>query len=122
LHKGHTIESTVEDYYVDVVSRKHGLTFFNEAEVKVGWSGQWNPTWLDVRIPERKTRLLNEYREKDGVLNFYVFDKDLKQAWRIKDTYLTQDVLREASGRNIRKGEQFYHIPVEQAELIKVPE
>ena len=35
--KGHTIVSNTEDYNVDVVSQKNGITYYNEAEVKVAW-------------------------------------------------------------------------------------
>jgi hypothetical protein len=118
--KGHIIVRTEENYYVDVVSEKHGLTFYNEAEVKVAWSGEWPKDWTEIRIPERKTRLLEKYRDEKGVLNFYIFDKDLKQAWRIKDTLLTPESLREAKGRYIQKGEKFYHIPYIEAELVKL--
>ena len=118
--KGHVITNAKEDYYVDVVSEKHGLTFYNEAEVKVAWSGEWPEHWTEIRIPERKTRLLEKYRDEKGVLNFYIFDVDLKQAWRIKDTLLTPESLREAKGRYIQKGERFYHIPYKEAELVKL--
>ena len=67
-----------------------------------------------------KGRLLDKYEGENGVLNFYIFRNDMKQAWRIKDTSLTKDRLREAQGRNILKGEQFYHIPYTEAELINV--
>ena len=116
--KGHVIVRTEENYYVDVVSQKHGLTFFNEAEVKLAWDGDWPEHWTEIRIPERKTRLLEKYEGEDGVLNFYIFDKNLKKAWRIKDTLLKKESLKEASGRYIQKGEKFYHIPYTEAELI----
>lgn len=117
---GHEITNAEEDYNVDVVSTKKDYTYFNEAEVKVAWSGDWPTHWADIRIPERKGRLIEKYEGNNGVLNFYVFRKDLKQVWRIKDTSLTKDRLREAYGRNIVKGEKFYHIPYTEAELINV--
>lgn len=116
--KDHVIVNTEENYFVDVVSQKHGLTFLNEAEVKVAWSGDWPVHWKEIRIPERKQRLLDKYEGDDGVLNFYVFREDLKQAWRIKDTLLTKESLGEAKGRYIRPGELFFHIPYTEAELI----
>lgn len=118
--KGHVIVNTEENYYVDVISQKHGLTFFNEAEVKLAWEGDWPEHWTEIRIPERKTRLLDKYEGEDGVLNFYVFDKDLKKAWRIKDTLLKKESLKEAKGRYIQKGERFYHIPFTEAELVEM--
>ncbi len=117
---GHEITDTEENYFVDVVSTKKDYTYFNEAEVKVAWSGDWPTHWAEIRIPERKGRLLEKYEGEKGVLNFYVFRKDLKQVWRIKDTSLTKERLREARGRNILKGEKFYHIPYTEAELINV--
>ena len=117
---GHEIENAQEDYNVEIVSKKNDYTYFNEAEVKLAWKEEWPTHWKDIRIPERKGRLLEKYEGENGVLNFYIFRKDMKQAWRIKDTSLTKDRLREAHGRNILKGELFYHIPYTEAELINV--
>jgi len=118
--KGHVVMNTEEDYYVDVVTQKHGYTYFNEAEVKVAWSGDWPTHWTEIRIPERKQRLLDKYQGEKGVLNFYVFDKDLSKAWRIKDTLLKKERLKEAKGRYIQKGELFFHIPYVEAELVVI--
>jgi hypothetical protein len=90
------------------------------AEVKLAWDGDWPTHWKDIRILERKSRLIEKYEGENGVLNFYIFRKDLKQAWRIKDTSLTKDRLGEAKGRNILKGELFYHVPYTEAELINI--
>lgn len=118
LSKGHAIVTTEENYKVDVISQKEGLTYYNEAEVKLGWDNDWPEHWAEVRIPERKTRLLDTYRNQDGVLNFYIFNKYITKAWRIKDTLLTKESLRGAKGRFIQKGELFYHVPYTKAELI----
>tara|TARA_A100000172_G_scaffold69036_1_gene48961 strand:- start:566 stop:1012 length:447 start_codon:yes stop_codon:yes gene_type:complete len=118
--KGHQVVSTVEDYNVDVVTQKDGYTYFNEAEVKTAWTGDWPTHWAEIRIPSRKRRLIEKYKEKNGVLNFYVFDKDLKKAWRIKDTLMTDDRIKEAKGKNIWKGETFFHIPYTEAELVEL--
>lgn len=117
---GHEIVRTEENYGVDIVSTKDGVTHYSEAEVKVAWSGDWPSHWTEIRIPERKVRLLEKYQPKDGVLNFYVFDKDLSKAWLIKSANLTQESLREAKGRYIQKGEKFFHIPYTEAELVVV--
>lgn len=118
--KGHTIVSNEENYNVDVVSQKNGITYFNEAEVKTAWKGDWNTNWKEIRLPERKQRLVKKYATDNGVLNFYIFRPDFKQAWRIKDTQLTQEGLKEAQGRYIAKGEKFFHIPYTEAELVKL--
>lgn len=117
-NNGHTILSDKEDYNADVVSEKNGITYYNEAEVKVAWTNDWPSHWAEIRIPERKKRLVKMYAEQKGVLNFYVFRKDMKQAWRIKDTCLTEESLAEAKGKYIRKGEKFFHIPYTNAELV----
>ena len=118
--KAHTIVNAEENYFVDVVSQKNELTYLNEAEVKVAWKGDWPTHWTEIRIPERKQRLLDKYDGGDGVLNFYVFREDLKQAWRIKDTLLTKESLGEAKGRYIKPGELFFHIPFTSAELVEL--
>lgn len=116
--KGHTVVNNEENFNVDVVSQCKGRTYFNEAEVKTGWKSDWPTDWSEIRIPERKQRLLD--KKGDGFLNFYVFRADLRQVWRIKDTLLTQESLREAKGRYIKKGEKFFHVPYTKAELINL--
>ena len=101
-------------------STKKDYTYFNEAEVKRAWKSDWPTDWAEIRIPERKKRLVEMYKEKNGVLNFYVFRNDLKQVFRIKDTSLTEDRLKEAKGRYIRAGEKFFHVPFQEAELINL--
>jgi len=120
--KGHTIESSVENYNADVVSSKGDFTYYNEAEVKTAWKGEWPPEWAEIRLPERKGRLVKMYQDKGGVLNFFIFRPDFKQAWRIKDTLLTEESLKEAKGRYIQKGEKFFHIPYGDAELLNLEE
>jgi Holliday junction resolvase-like predicted endonuclease len=118
--KGHTILQDKEDYFADIVSEKDGYTYFNEVEVKTAWKGDWPKDWAEIRIAERKQRLIDKYEGENGVLNFYVLRNDMKKAWRIKDTKLTKESLAEASGRYIRKGERFFHIPYGEAELVEM--
>jgi hypothetical protein len=44
----------------------------------------------------------------------------LQYAWRIKDFVVEESEVKEAKGRNILKGEHFFHIPVNKAELVKL--
>lgn len=118
IKRGHTIINNSEDYYVDIVSQKEGYTYFNEVEVKVAWNSDWPTHWTDIRIPERKQRLLDKHQGENGVLNFYVLNHDMTKAWRIKDTLLTPSSLKEARGRFIKKGEKFFHIPYLKAEIV----
>jgi len=120
IGEGHDLVDSTESYDADVVTQKDGVKYYSEAEVKTAWKGEWPTHWEEIRIPERKGRLLSKYEGEKGVLNFYIFRKDMKQVWRIKDTSLRDERLREARGRNILKGELFYHIPYTEAELINV--
>jgi hypothetical protein len=120
IKKGHVLLRTKENYGVDLVSKKHGYTYFNEAEVKVAWKEDWPTHWKEIRIPERKQRLIDKYGVENGVLNFYVFREDLKQAWRIRDFLLTRESLAPAKGRYIKPGELFFHIPYDKAELVEL--
>jgi hypothetical protein len=118
--KGHTIVNNEENFNVDVVSQKNEYTYFNEVEVKTAWKADWPTHWTEIRIPERKQRLLDKHSEVNGVLNFYIFRPDFKQAWRIKDTQLTKESLKTAKGRYITHGEKFFHIPYVDAELVNL--
>ncbi|MAO20046.1 MAG: hypothetical protein CMJ25_04770 [Phycisphaerae bacterium] len=113
--EGHEISSVKENYYADVESTKDGVTYYSEAEVKRGWVEAWPATWAEIRIPDRKTRLLKKY---DYKVNFFVFNNDLTSCWKILGSQMTDDTIREARGRRIMKGEKFFHIPYGEAELI----
>lgn len=115
--QGHRIMSVAENYYADVVSEYDGDTYYSEAEVKRAWTGDWPEHWSEIRIPERKSRLLKKYNNK---VNFYVFNKGITSCWYIKGKQMTQDTLRVAYGNNILKGERFFHIPYTEAILVTV--
>ena len=116
----HTILSSEEDFNVDVISQKGDTIYFSEVEVKTAWKGEWPSSWHEIRIPERKQRLLDKHLIQNGVLNFYIFRPDFKQAWRIKDTLLTQESLKVVSNRFIANNEKFFHISYKDAELINL--
>ena len=115
--RGHNIKSVAENYYADVVSEKDGMVVHSEAEVKTGWEDEWPESWQEIRIPERKRRLLAKYK---GNVGFYVFNKNLSKCWHIKGSQMTDDTIRVATGRNIREGEMFFHIDCRDAELINL--
>jgi len=116
--EGHTIKRVKEDYCADVVSIKDGETFYSEAEVKTPWEAEWPEGWEELRIPGRKARLL----QKHATITFYVFRNDLKECWVVRGDQLTLDSLKEAYGPKITKGELFFHIPVNEAKLIRYDE
>lgn len=116
--EGHTIKRIKEDYCADVVSIRDGETFYSEAEVKTAWEAEWPKEWKELRIPGRKARLL----KKHATITFYVFRSDLKECWVVRGDQLTLDNLKEAYGPKITKGELFFHIPVNEAKLIRYDE
>ena len=115
--EGHAIPNLKENYYADVESIKDDVTHYSEAEVKQGWDADWPEHWTEIRIPERKTRLLKKY---DYNVTFYVFNKHIDRCWRITGEQLKTCELKEAKGRYIRKGEMFFHVPYLEAELVEV--
>jgi len=120
---GHTILDTEEDFSFDIKSEKKDGMYFSEVEMKNQWRGDWNPKWKEIRIPYRKYRLINKYKDVEGnntYCNFYVIRNDCKQAWRIKDFQLTKECAKEVWLTNARRYEHFFHIPYTEAELVEI--
>ena len=123
ISNGHNILDTQEDFSFDIKSEKNDGMYYTEVEMKNQWTGDWNPKWTEIRIPYRKYRLINKYKEMQGdktYCNFYVIRQDCKQAWRIKDYQLTEDCAKEIWLANARRKEYFFHIPYTEAELINL--
>ena len=122
VNNGHTILDATENFSVDIKSKKADNIYFSEVEVKYAWKGDWNPNWTEIRIPYRKHKLINKVHSLDSrpFFNFYILRSDLDYAWRIKDYVVEQAEVKEAKGRYIQKGEHFFHIPYNKAELIKL--
>ena len=111
---GHLVTSTKETYSCDIVTEKDGMTYNTEVEIKFSWKEEWPESWKEIRIPFRKNKLLN----RDN-LTFYVLRADCKQAWQISaETLKNIATVKEASNRYIRKGEKFFHVPVNHANLL----
>tara|TARA_R110000796_G_scaffold207942_1_gene324228 strand:+ start:61 stop:963 length:903 start_codon:yes stop_codon:yes gene_type:complete len=115
-----------EDYYFDVSASKKDEKFFFEVEIKNQWDTHWPNSWKEIRIPQRKQRLIDR-KEKDYPdhdLYFVVFNTNCSQAWFIK----AKDVNESSVGtiqNSSRTGEPhlkepFFHIPVEKAKLIQI--
>ena len=118
----HSNISTNETYYFDIVCTVDGdlPRLLYEVEIKNSWRGDWPDSWEEIRIPERKRRLLDKWKEEcpDDVLTFVVFRNDCKKAWHIDGSTLLECEVREAPNRNIQKGEKFFHIPTRDAYLM----
>ena len=120
--QGYTNIATNETYYFDIVCTVDDANprLLYEVEIKYSWKGDWPDSWREIRIPERKRRLLDKWKEEcpDDVLTFVVFRDDCKKAWHIDGATLLECEVREAPNRNIRKGEKFFHIPTSDAYLM----
>ncbi len=113
-----------EDYYFDVSAKKDKGYFF-EVEIKNQWGTEWPDTWREVRIPQRKQRLINKKMKEfpDHELYFVIFNTDCTQAWFIKDTTVHNSSVGTIQNSS-RTGaphlkEPFFHIPVADAKLIQ---
>ena len=117
------IINTRENYSFDIESQKDGHRYFSEVEMKNQWKGDWNSSWKEIRIPYRKHKLLDNLDMlslSNKSLDFYIIRTDCEYAWKIKDTQLTEERAKDIWLVNARRTEPFYHIPYEEAELIKL--
>jgi hypothetical protein len=116
-----------EDYYFDVSANKKNRKFFFEVEIKNQWSTYWPEAWEEVRIPQRKQRLINR-KEKDypeHELYFVIFNTDCSQAWFIEDKDVDATSVGKIQNSKRPKdsphlAEPFFHIPVDKAKLIQI--
>jgi len=119
-NKGFKITSSEEDMSVDLQAIKDNKHYFFEVEVKNGWENTWPSSWKDVRIPERKTRLINYAKTNNKKLTFIIFRRDLKAAWTVDGDTVKDCELKEISNRFVPKGEYFYIIPIDRAKYIEL--
>ena len=115
-----------EDYYFDVIANKENKYTFFEVEIKNQWRDVWDWRWKEVRIPERKKRLINKWKEgyNDYFLTFVVFNTNCTQAWfidgNIVDKSFVGTIQNSKRVGSSHLKEPFFHIPIEQAELKKI--
>ena len=118
---------SVENYNFDVSAKKDKEHFF-EVEVKTQWKGTWNPLWKEIRIPERKQRLINIWKEKypEHDFKFVVFDYDLKKAWFIDADEVDKSPVGTIQNSRFTNAphlkEPFFHIPLDKAQLVHITE
>ena len=123
--QGYTDIEQREDYFFDISAKKDKNYFF-EVEIKNQWGNVWPSSWKEVRIPERKQRLINKWKKefKDHELIFVVFNTDCSKAW-----FMDGDLVGESTIGKIQNSsrigephlqEPFFHIPYQEAELINI--
>ncbi len=113
-----TVNSEETTYFdLTVKTDDLGSPQFYEVEIKYAWKGDWPESWTELRIPFRKKRLLDKWKKEhlDSLLTFIVFNHDCSRAWHVDGNTVLESEVKEASNKNIRKGELFFHIPVDQA-------
>ena len=96
--QGYTNIATNETYYFDIICTVDDLPrLLYEVEIKYSWKGDWPDSWREIRIPERKRRLLDKWKEEspDDVLTFVVFRDDCKKAWHIDGATLLECEVKE---------------------------
>jgi len=117
---GHTITSTKEKYTADIESTYKGKEYLTEAEVKLVWDTEWPTHWWNVRVPERKKKLLEQAEKEGKVLTFLYLNKSFTKAWKIAGDTVRECPLEEVPNRFVPKGEYFYIVPITKATMVNL--
>jgi len=113
-----TVNSNETTYFdLTVLTDDLGDSQLYEVEIKYAWKEEWPDSWTELRIPFRKKRLLDKWKKDhiNSLLTFIVFNHDCTRAWHVDGNTVLESEVKEASNRHIKKGELFFHIPVDQA-------
>ena len=121
---GHTVLDTEENFGVDLTSILDNTTYNHEVEMKHMWEGEWPTVWKDINIPFRKNRLIVQVFDNDPLANFYfyIIRGDCEVAWKMDGNIVKDSPVVEVPNRAVRKGEYFFKVPVDKAELIWLEE
>ena len=113
-----TVNSEETTYFDLTVKTDDGSApSFYEVEIKYSWKNEWPDNWLELRIPHRKKRLLEKWKKehRNCLLTFIVFNHDCSKAWHVDGQTVLDSQVKEAPNRNVKKGELFFHIPIQEA-------
>jgi hypothetical protein len=110
-----------ETYGVDITCQKGDTPAFFETEIKYSWVNDWSNDWKEIRIPYRKHKIIDKWVQSgsEGSLTFIVFRGDCKMAWFI-DGQDVRDAKVAAINNRYMSNEKFYHIDVNDANLINM--
>ena len=88
---GYKFINPEETYGVDITCNKDDEPAFFETEIKYSWIREWPNEWDEVRIPYRKSKIINKWVRNGslGVLTFVIFRGDCKQAWFVDGQVLS---------------------------------
>tara|TARA_R110002110_G_scaffold90975_1_gene236489 strand:- start:315 stop:749 length:435 start_codon:yes stop_codon:yes gene_type:complete len=124
--KDYTDIESQENFNFDIhCKNKYNVELF-EVEIKNQWKDDWNPSWTEIRIPQRKIRLIDKW-EKDyptAEFTFVVLNYNCKQGW-----FIPAKIVKESKVDTIKNSrrigephlkEPFFHIPMGFATLKKI--
>ena len=116
----HIVDPPTENYGVDLHSTLDGDPYYHEVEMKFMWKGEWPKSWGDIHIPYRKNRLIKKIYGENPKANFYfyIIRGDCQQAWKMNGKTVQSSEVVEVPNRRIHKGEYFFKVPVDKAELL----
>ena len=124
--EGYTDIESQENFYFDIHSKNKDTVELFEVEIKNQWKDNWNPTWTEIRIPQRKMRLITNWETEhpESEFTFVVLNYNCKQAW-----FIPADIVKESKVDTIKNSrrvgephlkEPFFHIPLEEAVLKEI--
>ena len=124
--EGYTDIESQENFYFDIHSKNKDTVELFEVEIKNQWKDNWNPTWTEIRIPQRKIRLIDKWEKEYPAteFTFVVLNYNCKQGW-----FIPAKIVKESKVDTIKNSrrigephlkEPFFHIPMESATLKKI--
>ena len=143
INSDHTITDDRENFSWDLSTVSDtGSGCFWEVEVKNQWGKVWNDNWKEVRIPQRKQRLIDKfYHEEDKAkeygqandiskfvrpleLTFVVLNTHLDQGWFIPHWVLENSPIQTIqNSRHVdapHLKEPFFHVDVKHEDIYKI--
>lgn len=111
LDKNGYFTNVNENYGIDIEAYKPQQ---HEVEIKVAWVDRWPENWRDIHIPARKGKFIDQDRF------FWVLSNDLTRAWKIAACHLKLEYIRQIPNKEINSGEEFYCVPIELAERVRL--
>ena len=143
INSDHTITDDKEHFSWDLSTISDtGCACFWEVEVKNQSGKVWNDNWKEVRIPQRKQRLIDKfYHETNNAkefaqdnnmqqfvrpyqLTFVVLNRHLDQGW-----FISHDILEKSPVQTIQNSrhvdaphlkEPFFHVDVKHEDIYKL--
>ena len=118
---GYKFINPEETYGVDITCLKDNRPAFFETEIKYSWVKEWPTEWREVRIPYRKSKIIDKWVRNGslGVLTFVIFRGDCKQAWFV-DGQVVRDSRVGTLNNKYASNEKFYHIDVNDANIVNM--